>query len=545
MEKLRYRILLIFTAIYNHFADITLIILTHMKTPLNLIIGKGSHTFLFVAISFALSFVACKKEETRQSLPPAQVMPDPEDVYRIAFSKTLAKAVQEEPALRSFIKAEAVKLFDNDYDVLYQAVKDRKLSNGITLHETLLKYAGDADAFNRNIDNLPLLTIYVPELPNFSAERWDAQTQVPLVALAQRHKRDVSLFDGEGKEQMLAASYIPGFPVLVVKSNERVVLGSGSDAGRQQKPYFSNARFAFSFLDDAFNGSLPKTQTRKKTEDRGPSGERLAFAMDTTLVTAYNSGVEWHRDYIYYGISPVNNIGKFTNRFSEFITSFRFTKPEHLGLVSDQDNDPKPVLSSFRRPAWTDGRFEIRISAFINAKNAVGQELRKYFTATGPELFTLEYDSTKLIGNTWIYKYKQATPIAYNPNIELVPWDLEQYGSVWKFAVSEYDPSEEITRTVTNTTTYGANFEINVSTGEKLKIGGKFGASTTTTHTEVFQYKTTLGSEDLAEGVLDFRTPVITGTGVIQILFINIPYFLTYEVSTGTVSFSVEPKRIY
>lgn len=515
-----------------------------MKMPLNLIRRKGSRAFLFVSISFALSFVACKKEETKQSVPPAQLLSDPDDVYRVAFSKTLAKAVQAEPDLRSFIKAEAIKLFDNDYDVLYQAVKDRKLANGITLQATLSKYADDAEAFNSNVDKLPLLTIYVPELPNFSAERWDAQSQVPLVALAQRHKKDVSLFDAEGKEQTLAAKYIPGFPVLVVKSNERVVTGNSSNGGRQQKPYFSNARFAFSFLDDAFNGSI-KAPARKKTFEKGPSGERLALSLDSVLINAYKSGVEWHRDYIYYGISPVNSIGKFTNRFSEFITSFRFTKPEHLGLVSDQDNDPKPVLFSTRRPAWTDGRFEIRISAFINSKNAVGQELRKYFTATGPELFTLEYDSSRLLGNLYVYKYKQATPIAYDPNIELVPWDLEQYGSVWKFAVSEYDPSEEITRTVTNTTTFGTNFEINVSTGEKVKVGGKFGASTTSTHTEVFQYKTTMGSEDLAEGVLDFRTPVIIASGTLPLLFFTLPYFLTYEVSTGTVNFSVEPKRIY
>lgn len=508
---------------------------------------KSSHAFLLIVLLTSLSFTACKKEEVKQTQtpPPTQVAPDPNDVYRIAFSKTLAKAVQAEPVLRSFIKTEAAKLFDNDYDVLYQAVKDKKLSSGITLHETLLKYADDADAFNSNVDNLPLLTIYVPELPNFNAESWDVQTQVPLVAVAQRHREDVSIFDAEGKELSLSSKYIPGFPVLVVKSNERVVLSNGSDAeGRQQKPYFSNARFAFSFLDDAFNGSISKASAGRKNEGVGHSGERTTTSIDSVIDNAYTSGVEWHRDYIYYGISPTNSIGRFTNRFSESITSFKFTKPEHLGLISDHDNDSKAIINNTRPPAWTEGRFEIRISVFINAKNAVGQELRKYFTATGPELFKLEYDSI-WTGVIRIYLYKQATPISYNPNIELVPWDLEQYGSVWKFAVSEYDPSEEITRTVTNTTTYGANFEINASTGDKNKIGGKFGASMTTTHTEVFQYKTTYGSEDLAEGVLDFRTPVIINKGVRHVLGFNIPYFTTYEVTTGIVSFSVEPKRIY
>jgi hypothetical protein len=487
----------------------------------------------------SLAFVACKKEQASVAPTSAHVAADPNDVFMIAFSKTLAKTVKAEPAVRSFIKAEAARMFDNDYDILYQAAKDKKLANGQTLHETLLKYADDAEGFRTASEQLPLLTIYVPELPNFSAERWNAETQIPQVAIKQADKAGTSIYDAEGKETVLENKYIPGFPLLVVKSNERVVnANAASDARLLKNVFYSNARYSFAFLDDAFDGSKPKKPAA--------STERLALSMDQTLIDAYNSGIEWHRDYIYYGITPTNTIGKFTNRYSEFITSFAFTKPEHLGLISTHENDPKAVTNNtLRRPYWIDGRFEIRISIFLNSKNAVGQELRKYFTATGPELFNLEYDSTRVLGNIYVYHFTQATPRAYNPNIEIVPWDLEQYGSVWKFVVSEYDPAEEITRTVTNTTTYGANFELNVSTGEKLKIGGKFGASTTTQHTESYQYKTTYGSQDLAEGVLDFRYPVITAIGQIVILIHPLTIYLTHEVSTGIVTFSVEPKKIY
>lgn len=508
--------------------------------------SKVRAALLVISFLVAVAFVACRKEITPQppdAPPPVQVA-DPNDVYRVTFSQVLAKAVSANPELRSFIKAEAVKQFDKDYDILYQAAKDKKLQNGQTLHATLLQYASDPEAFNTACDQLPLLTIYVPELPNFSAESWNAPAQVPMVAVKQRNKAGVSIYDAAGTERLLENRYIPGFPVLVVKTNERVVTSGGAnyfaDARAKQQPhaFYSNSRYSFSFADEAFDG----------INGKAPGNNRLTLSIDQQNIDAYNSGAEWQRDYVYYGITPANTTGKFSNHFSEFIASFNFTKPEQLGLISDQTNDPKVVSSSmFAPPMWTDGRFEIRISIFINAKNAVGQELRKSFTATGNDLFTINYDSTKwLIAGLWKYTYKSVTPKVYYPNIEILPWDLDLYGSVWKFAVSEFDPSEEITRTVTNTTTYGSNFEINVSTGEKLKIGGKFGASATTTHTETYQYKTTLSSEDLAEGVLDFRSPVIIGISQIYIPFIGYrTIYNTYEVSTGIVSFSVEPKRVY
>lgn len=504
--------------------------------------SKVKITLLLVSFLMTATFVACKKESAPQTLPTPVQAANPDDTYNVAFSRVLAKAVNTEPGLRSFIKTEAAKQFDKDYDILYQVVKDKKLNKGHTLHETLLKYADDAQVFNTACNMLPLLTIYVPELPNFSAENWDAQTQIPMVAVKQRNKAGVSIYDATGNERVLEAKYIPGFPVLVIKTNERVITNgtasyfADAHARQQNKTFYSNDKYSFVFADEAFNGLDSKVPDK--------SVNRVAFSMDQQNIDAYNSGVEWHRDFVYYGITPTNTTGKFSNHYSEFITSFNFTKPEHLGLINDHTDDPKVLNNTLTAPAWTDGRFEIRISIFINAKNAVGQELRKYFTATGRELFDIQYDSAKIFGTFYIYSYKSVSPKVYYPNIEILPWDLELYGSVWKFAVSEFDPSEEITRTVTNTTTYGSNFELSIGTGDKLKIGGKFGASATTTHTESYQYKTTTGSDDLAEGVLDFRSPIITAVGHLGFPF-NLPYYVTYEVSTGIVSFSVEPKKVY
>jgi hypothetical protein len=508
---------------------------------------KVQATFLLTLCSI-LPFNACKKETTREQFTTTPALRvDPDDAYRVAFAKTLAKAVQAEPALRNFIKAEATKQFDRDYDILFQAVKDTRIE-GHTIQEILAQYADDPEAFETACEKLPLLTIFMPTLPNgFSADNWNTGTDVPLVALKQQANADMSFYDAKGNEQKVPGKYIPGFPVLVVKNNERVVVNGAPNyfadpqARQQTASYYRNSSYSFSFADESFDGVH-----KKSSADAG----RVALAVDPINIQAYSSGAEWQRDFVYYGIKPGVDTGKFTNHYSEFITSFKFLKPEHYNLVSDHANDPTTILGLHGKdePVWTDGNLEIRISIFVNAKNAVGQELKKAFTVRGEELFHADRHDIILFGNVQFYIIQSVTPVEYHPNIEILPWDLEIYGNVWKFVVSEFDPSEEVTRTVTHTTTYSNNFEINVNTGEKVKIGGKFGASQTTTHTETYTSKTTLGSEELFEGVLDFRSPIVTGLTTITIpapIPVPIPAFNTYEVSTGIVSFSVEPIKVY
>lgn len=96
---------------------------------------------------------------------------------RLDFGRAFALAIKENPELRKFIKEEAQKKFNKDYDVMYHLVKNKPLSgqyyrssNNSTLSYSTLRglllnyFENDSDLIQ--IENeLPLLTVFPPKLP--------------------------------------------------------------------------------------------------------------------------------------------------------------------------------------------------------------------------------------------------------------------------------------------------------------------------------------------------------------------------------------------
>lgn len=56
------------------------------------------------------------------------------------FSVALANVFCESEASREFIKQEALKQFDYEYDVLYMLIKDRVIENNQTFEDLLLRF---------------------------------------------------------------------------------------------------------------------------------------------------------------------------------------------------------------------------------------------------------------------------------------------------------------------------------------------------------------------------------------------------------------------
>jgi len=74
---------------------------------------------------------SCQKEDFAQLKSPtaSATQPTPADVaetnrLQTVFAKALAKAIQTDEPLRVYLKTEATKQFDNDFDILYQVIKD-------------------------------------------------------------------------------------------------------------------------------------------------------------------------------------------------------------------------------------------------------------------------------------------------------------------------------------------------------------------------------------------------------------------------------------
>lgn len=493
---------------------------------------------------FSLIFLSCKKESAQ--VPEKEIKSLNSYATEINDAQTkfailLAKALKSDPALRGFIKEESLKQFDNDYDILYQMVKDKKINGQESLHEKLVKVATSEDEIDSIENKLPLLTIFVPEVPNFSAEKWNPTTQIPVVAAANTGEGTIKLYDGLGKELLLKPLEIPGFPVLVIKQNERIITRNSSDASSARASAdnsliaYQNANSTFSFADEAFNGMVSKTAKSSTGRVVSPGN------IDPVNVAAYNSGNEWHRDYVYYGITAAAPNGTFRNNYSEFITSFKFLTPNALGIISDQDEDPKAsnLYSVFDwnppipKWPWSEGNFEFSITILINAKNGIGNEITKLISVSPYDLFDLYYEP---VGNTsvlkYTYKLKSITPKEFHPNVELIPWDLQNYGTAWKFIIYEKDNAQEVINTFENSSTFAANF------GLDLKIGLKFGASLTTTSKNSFSVKTTLTSDFLGEATLSFDQPIIIGQ--------SNGNYITREITTGNLlSLSVEPRKVF
>ncbi|MFP2905328.1 hypothetical protein ACLESD_09780 [Pyxidicoccus sp. 3LFB2] len=493
-----------------------------------------------------LSMAACSPEsvepEPTQAVAPS-VSKERRDELKTVFGKAFATALADSPSLRKLIKTEAMAKFDNDYDVLYHLIKDRPLADGQTVRDLLLGYFENAEQLAAVEREVPLLTIFVPELPNdaFSAVSWDVDTQIPVVGITSYKTNDVTVVDRNGEAHVIEAALIPAFPVVVIKENERVIPVAGSNPSAMSKTRVLKASnsLGFAFLSDNFDRSLNKDV----------SASRVIKVPDTKLVDAYNTYLTadgWHRDYIYYNISPSQPRGAFSYDYQEHVRSFRMVGDPVIAFSKIADQTGEPALASLvQQPTsgWTGGAFEFKVRVLINAKNGLGQELVTYFSALPDELFTLAYDERKVSVFTF-YKPRISELRTKSLSLPLFAWDLNDYASTIKIEVEEVDLTETIVQSETRTVKFATNFGIDPTVGFLQKIGLKFGASLEETRTETTQRTYTVGNDILGSVIVNFADNVLTDSFTTVIFGTPRVYWNAREYETGWFSLSVEPTRV-
>lgn len=504
---------------------------------------KKLYLLFSLALCVTLTFTSCREEgfDAKDQEPTVMDNKDYSNLQK-SFGQALAKALIESKEIRAFLKEQALLMFDKDYDVLYQLVKERPLSNGKSFREALLPYFSSEDQLQDIERKLPLLTIFVPELPegSFSAHTWNTDDQIPYVALSQKKTNEVPIISDEGEEFVLKGNMIPGFPVVVLKDNERVTVRSfSSSQGANKRSFQTQDNANFEFIDESFDNLNPVAAANN-------SSKRATLSIDPKLIAARNYGLEWHRDHIYYNMTPTVPKGEFSLDFREYITSFRFINGEQgYTKIADQSGDPR-IIGGGPVTGWTDGSFEFRVVALINGK-VTKPTLEPMFTAKGSDLFDVEYEKIIIYkcrkpwcwgSDVVAYIPKTITPKTYNPNVPLMKWDLDSYSSSMVIKIEEYDVSENITETHNVSSKFATNFQIEGQI--KKKIGFKFGASLEQTTSQTHQRIYTLGSDYLGETIVDFGDKVIIG----ETSTIIGKIYLTQEYSTGFVAISVEPKRV-
>jgi hypothetical protein len=208
----------------------------------------------FLLLSGILLLAGCQEEEMSEptseantSLNDHHLLPmeqlTQEDHQMIAFAKSLAASLKDEQ-IRDFIKTEALKAFDGDYDILYELVKNQKIgqsSLSARLAENLQPEDAPANAkkdkaafFNQQLENMPLLNIAMP----VHIENWQTESHIPMVAMLLSDYDDsksklLRAFDAEGNMLFLDAKVPPGVPTVVVGFNERMIPIENKNGGKK------------------------------------------------------------------------------------------------------------------------------------------------------------------------------------------------------------------------------------------------------------------------------------------------------------------------
>jgi hypothetical protein len=105
--------------------------------------------FILIAV-FGLLLGACSEDVIKNNSVDDFVFDENADVLEVVdtekhlveFAKVLSKAVHERKEVREFLKNEALKQFDRNYNVLYYLVSD-ELIGGESFRDILISYSSD------------------------------------------------------------------------------------------------------------------------------------------------------------------------------------------------------------------------------------------------------------------------------------------------------------------------------------------------------------------------------------------------------------------
>lgn len=469
-------------------------------------------------------------------------------LYKKKFAIALHKAMKENAKLREFLKLESQKQFNKDYDILYGYIHD-KLVGDVTFRETLLPYFENEEELINIENTIETLTIFIPSLPNnsFSAETWNTANDVPLVAIRLLNNEKTPLISSDGESYLLDHDVIPGFPVVVIKENERIIVPSFPNYYQNEgEEYSSNIGFKFKFAAEKFNNIKPIRVIDGTPED-------LIAAWE---INGRKENIGWQRDHIYYSIHQNNPDGPFINNHSEFIRNFKMEGDPLAALnfisqpssVNSQFSDPElvPVIINpsggvSQGSFWTDGYFEFNVYLEYSDNQA---PLEKGFSAKPEDLFHITYKKLpfRLMD---VYVIEDLRTKTYPLNLDMLTWRLHDYSNNWKFTFEEIDLNVKITSNESYTEKFNTNFSFD--TGELLKIGMKFGSSNEETRTSAITRTWTEESNDLKSTYVHFGDNVIIDETTLEMpnfIPFNYRYYKLKRYTTGRVSFSLAPMRV-
>lgn len=504
--------------------------------------------YFFVVMVLTATFVACEKNELKNQFSKTNEINSnkvasviDEALAQREFARLLSKAVYNCQSLRTLIKEEAIKQFDNDYDVFYPFIKHKEVENGKTVRDILISFCDNKTILSQIEETLPLLNIYVPNMElfgNFNAENWDVNDNEIAVSYLEQYGN--TTFFGNGDSIFsLPPDEIPGFPVLFIKNNER--LAAFKNTTRSTNEVGNNLEYKFRC--DAFNGLMSKTrETNVYTtiefgiEDYSNYvSESVLNSINPRIINSWNEFKDdsgYQREAVFYGLTKSGDNTNLTLNKSMRERLYKFkVDPYKYDKIADQEEDPRYRIGEqsvqskvglskeeIIRKIWTDGKFEIYFDFYRGVKVDNGA-LHESATISIPpqDLFGFKVIDRYRHG-TWFRKSYHNYSIDVNslrprwvsgnringgfPSV--THWDVENESISVFVKITEKDESEEIT----NEISYGSEYTLKAGIDGNTTFG-KYGIKASLnfeqkkTETTKSVAKTTKSSDDL--GTLSFR----------------------------------------
>lgn len=510
---------------------------------------------LAVCAAMLVGMTACQKEEPAENDRPKNENVSKNEALLSVFAETLSKIVYERQDVREFLKEEAVKQFDKNYDVLYALVKDKEIG-GETFRDILVEYSSEAKIATIE-ENLPLLNILVPKIGIFGIKPENMDCADPEIPVAVSKEKTTTLYLNGTCEAELEKGEVPDFHTFVVNENSRVIVDAITRGGEQ----------TFAFISPNYDGSIredEEPQTRATAMTAAEVGSKAVAAYN--YFYANNSGANsraYQRDYIYYGITPANKNGTLNQAITEYI-SFLEINPNAYFNISDQKtgqtyDDPYIKANQVERKKspyteaelvdqmWTKGAYNFRIEIITSNSS---QPIIVYVPLRPEEIWNFN-TTCDYRHSTWFrhskYTYKidpnKFTAKRVNLNSRLISfgkWDLSDEALFRYINILEEDKSGrytyETTYSMSRMTSSKVSGSIKFGLGTKIsgEIGAEVSNTTTTTTSQKFVFERQEEDDNLGTAKIYFFDPIIDGKSGSN--------YLVHSYNTGVVTFGLAVK---
>jgi hypothetical protein len=452
--------------------------------------------------------------------------------YLVDFATVLSEVVHERKDVREFLKTEALKQFDRNYNVLYYLVSD-ELIGGESFRDILMSYSS-LETIEEIEKNVPLVNILIPEIAFFDVYPEELDIDDDEIPVAVSRELVNTLYFNGAEELDLKKNEIPGFHVFVVNENSHVVI--------PQNNLKSGGVKAVEFLSPNFDGRRVDSDNsvlKSRTSDYNTIGSKAIQAYQYFYKNDGSINQKaFQRDYIYYGITPTSRSGSYNHSIDEYISYIEVDPKLYTKIADDQRGDQgDPYASNYTREKapltnaeqlynimWTKGSFDFRFDVI---KSNSTTTITKHVTLRPHEIWNIATKVHQSRHSTWFRRSKWTHQLDLsnmtakkvflkdiNQEVSMGKWNIQEESLKRTIKVFEADRDIETSETYSfeavnvHKANFSGNVKLNIGVAETGYTAG-YNYENTTKETKSVTVKYRDGDDGLGTFELYFYDPVI------------------------------------